>query len=475
MSEQTSQNIDDYLKELEAQVSAGVVEKPARKKAAKEPKKERPKEEVEEKETSVSDDSGAKEIAPESLEEKREKLAFEAARYFWASVESKANSPRWGIKSEWERVPREQQIEELARQTKMYLTGTTEERGWNLNPVLANQMVEMLKQGELAATIEPGKEQRPATKTISVAEAKGEKTVRIIPATEVKSEAIEPAEKKEYAKISLASEAKEDTTAVPGEKEEPAAPGPQEKTGETSKPTSDQEASPADVVDALKLEKTERDEFFKRLEKEVPEVQLIGKKEMKKIKEIDRELDDFVAAFKKETDGVERGSPKYIEICNTYIKEVEEWLDLKKIWSYKFSTERGGGINEELTQGPEDSLYYMTSSGVSLRLKRSIVAKEGLGNAIQPFYEKIKFERLPEDKISEEPVLGYFVREHTTQKFWDEVKKPETTDDFDSEIEKYNVDGKTYYITPKGVKVHLHDGDIVNQIFLTPETKKTKK
>ncbi len=140
-------------------------------------------------------------------------------------------------------------------------------------------------------------------------------------------------------------------------------------------------------------------------------------------------------------------------------------LDPLDVWSHKFSTE-SQGTGENLTETPNDSVYYMTSFGASLRLKMTnkIVNKgEGIKKVIQPIMEKIFFEK-PGEEISETPKLGYFVREYTTQDFLDKLAVESTDSDYQSSVRKYERGGKIEIPKLDNIKID-HEGSPVNRIY----------
>lgn len=131
------------------------------------------------------------------------------------------------------------------------------------------------------------------------------------------------------------------------------------------------------------------------------------------------------------------------------------------IWSYKFSTMCGAGINDPLVCSPDDSIYFMTSFGVSLRFKRANRGK-GIRKIILPFMEKIFF--LGNRDRIEKPETGYYVCEYATQEFlalidWkNPVKK-----DYQSQIRKYERNG-IMEIPKLDNILYSHDGHPVNWI-----------
>ena len=136
-------------------------------------------------------------------------------------------------------------------------------------------------------------------------------------------------------------------------------------------------------------------------------------------------------------------------------------LDRLDVWSHKFSTE-SQGTSENLIETPNDSVYYMSSSGASLRLKMAN-RNQGVKKVIQPIMEKIFFEKLGEE-ISETPKLSYFVREYATQDFLDRLTVEPSENDYQSPIRKYERGGKIEIPKLDNIKID-HEGSPVNRIY----------
>ncbi len=155
-----------------------------------------------------------------------------------------------------------------------------------------------------------------------------------------------------------------------------------------------------------------------------------------------------------------RGGEQEQEVLRNMMNFLDKYDD---IWLCKFSTEsQGDGKN--LSETPNDSIYYMTNSGASIRFKMANL-KEGIECVVQPFADFIYFES-PEEGASEIPKLGYFTQEYFTQEFTDLIKgdeKPE--EDYHSSIRKYYNNGKLEDV-PKTSKIKFqHNGSPVNRIF----------
>ncbi len=154
---------------------------------------------------------------------------------------------------------------------------------------------------------------------------------------------------------------------------------------------------------------------------------------------------------------IRKNLDEYIE-KNTDLKDICDFLDSLDIWAYKFTT------GEEKTN-ENDSLYYITSSGVSLRLKMANKEK-GLPEVIQPFMEHISF--MEETYYpSETPKLGLVTSEYCSNEFYDIQKQNEVNEPFESKVKKYYKDGKLYFVEKPKNLYHEHAGNPVNKTFFS--------
>ena len=148
------------------------------------------------------------------------------------------------------------------------------------------------------------------------------------------------------------------------------------------------------------------------------------------------------------------------EVEQRVLSDLMATLDRLDVWSHKFSTE-SQGTGENLTETPNDSVYYMSSTGASLRFKMAN-RNQGVRKVIQPIMEKIFFEK-PGEEISEMPKLGYFVREYTTQDFLDKLGQESIDSDYQSSIRKYERTDKLEIPKLDNIKID-HEGSPVNRI-----------
>lgn len=154
------------------------------------------------------------------------------------------------------------------------------------------------------------------------------------------------------------------------------------------------------------------------------------------------------------------------------IKQTIEDLEMKKIMAkldrcpvfvYKFAT----GEYEEHQEG-FDSIYYMTKSGVTLRLKFRLRG-QGVQEICRPFKEKIAFYN-QRDEASFEPSLKCGVEEWVTQKFMEMLDDEKMQKSWQSEIKIYNVEGQTLIRPPGRSGDKHHEGHPVNKIFYGPKS-----
>ncbi len=197
------------------------------------------------------------------------------------------------------------------------------------------------------------------------------------------------------------------------------------------------------VVEQIKTQRLER---AKALEGIPVEKQLFLKEELETIVKVNQ----LLHALMKRSE-VNRKSPKEA------LTEIQYALDhLKNFWESKFTS---GGVD---TEREDDSLYYMTASGISLRLKRANLSR-GIRAVVQPFLEKVCFLN-ESSELSEKPVIGSTVEEYASQEFL-KIQHGEIpiTADVESKILKYVKNGKLIAVgnAPDGV---YHGGNLVNKI-----------
>src|SRR3989344_4121713 len=144
------------------------------------------------------------------------------------------------------------------------------------------------------------------------------------------------------------------------------------------------------ILEDLAEKKRIFEEYLKQLPKDLQEVPT---EELKSMIEVMRFVRDFLTKYEAEAGAMSpdqklRSSrEKFNELCRN--------LDKMSIWAAKFSTENAGGASDAIPMEPFnqeiDSLYYVTCSGMSLRLKTAELA-EGLSSVVQPVAERILFD-----------------------------------------------------------------------------------
>lgn len=220
-------------------------------------------------------------------------------------------------------------------------------------------------------------------------------------------------------------------------------------------------ASEFSVMDHLKQR---RDNFLRELDGLPKHRETYRKSELESIIEVEKRLRDFIANFDQATVNLPEKSTEYQAICERYIEQVLRYLDQQSFWTYKLTTEDSGGasFDQPLEYTDHDSVYYVTQSGISLRLKRS-VSGLGLGTVIQPFYEKIVFKMPNTDLKETEPHIGAQVTEYRSNEFAEVVKSGKVSKDIESSNEIYTKDGKVFFVASNDPRPHI--GDRVNKIF----------
>jgi len=148
-------------------------------------------------------------------------------------------------------------------------------------------------------------------------------------------------------------------------------------------------------------------------------------------------------------------------------------LDSLDLWKSKFSTECAGGPSNSVElqeSSSDDSIYYMTLSGATLRLKM-VNINEGLESVIQPFMEKVIFES-PSRTISEIPQIGHRVSEYFSLNFNLAIQEGDVSL-YKPVLDIYQQDRKIKAVTRFNEKTGFispsvdHYGDRVNKLFFT--------
>ncbi len=209
-----------------------------------------------------------------------------------------------------------------------------------------------------------------------------------------------------------------------------------------------------------------RDEEQKKLIAGLPVIhETYSAQELVEIAQVRKQLEVIIAAFNVRVAGLDKKSPEYVKAAQPEVAKMIAYLDGLPLWKFKFSTEIGAGVVGPLKEDALDSLYYMTASGIAMRLRRvSLTEGVGLGVVAQPFMEKIRFCNAREGRFEGEPTLGLVVEDYTTRAFEERLKNPGEKSDFVSPIAVWVKNGKPVAVGGPS-DVHIHNGDRVNKIF----------
>ena len=184
---------------------------------------------------------------------------------------------------------------------------------------------------------------------------------------------------------------------------------------------------------------------------------VISGKEFGQLKIINYWLKKIMEQCEKEFTSQSHDSRKTLRgIEMGIIPEVMRELDELDVWTCKFSTG-----NPKISCN--DSVYYMTASGVSLRLKMAARYEEG-ERIIQPLMENIHFLGSDKSDLSEDPKMEYITIEYATQDFLEMLTISKAGSDYHSTIRIYNRNGKIEIPKHGNIK-YSHGGNPVNHIY----------
>lgn len=209
------------------------------------------------------------------------------------------------------------------------------------------------------------------------------------------------------------------------------------------------------VLVELKSRKEEQTRRLEGLPKErfrIPESDLEG------LFECAQMIEDFMEEYDKYL--VNNPDCDKEEFSRMKLRELISRLDQHDVWRHKFSTECSGGATDSIPlqsyNSAEDSMYFMTESGSSLRLK-VIELKSGLRKVAQPILEKCVFSH--GEVFKEIPEIGGRVYEFSSRAFEEAVEKGETT--YEPGLDVYKENADIVYVGGS----EPHYGDRVNKIF----------
>jgi len=189
----------------------------------------------------------------------------------------------------------------------------------------------------------------------------------------------------------------------------------------------------------------------------------ISKTELANLFRIKERLTELAYEYEKLEKGGELNSEQK---KLSFFDEVTRWLDKESVWKWKFTTSSADDSSSLEINPTNDSVYYVSRSGVSLRLKKTNLFEKGLKGTIQPFAETIFFINPENKKISETPQEEYWVVEYTSQEFHNLEKGGKADKDFISPIKKFlNDAGKLFFVEEPVNLFHRHEGHAVNRIL----------
>ncbi len=137
-----------------------------------------------------------------------------------------------------------------------------------------------------------------------------------------------------------------------------------------------------------------------------------------------------------------------------YLAQVVSYLDGLSIWGEKFTTRNNDQyLATEAELSDTESIYYVTKTGQSLRLRKHDLATKGLSKCIQPFAEKVFFGKEREKNFEESPIVGERVFEYFTESFL-AAQDDKEVESFTSEIREYDINGQPVYMNPVDGRVH---------------------
>jgi hypothetical protein len=225
-------------------------------------------------------------------------------------------------------------------------------------------------------------------------------------------------------------------------------------------PTVEQSNSYVSPLEHLKRKQQERD---LRIEGLSLEHQTFSESDIEAARDLGSHLDTMVQEALSRLENLHIGSSRYIANGRKEIERITDFLD-QQVWAYKFTTEPGAAHGEEMKSSLDDSIYYVASSGVSVRIKRAAIVDHTFREVVQPFMELILF-RYPDQKddvFEREPILGLTVRDYVTPAFTQAVQSDEQND-FTSLLQTHVKDGSVLAVSGPD-DVWMHTGNRVNSI-----------
>ena len=239
--------------------------------------------------------------------------------------------------------------------------------------------------------------------------------------------------------------------------------------GEVQKP--EQSVKPSLVIGHLRAMQERKGELA-ALPFEYP---MIPEREMEGLSHVSQEVERLRVRTVKRLVGLKRTSDAYRRITKEAVDDIAAYLDKQSVWRYKFATQSGGAPGEVSdTIRPDDSLYYLSEQGASMRLKRLALYDDNLAwcHVIQPMMELTLFVE-PQSKgesFSRVPLPGYSVRDFETPEFADRLRDEEQLSGYVSELRVHEDHGVPKLVSNIPESTWDHLGDPVSVIIDTNQS-----
>jgi hypothetical protein len=153
------------------------------------------------------------------------------------------------------------------------------------------------------------------------------------------------------------------------------------------------------------------------------------------------------------------------------LREVESVMDRRDFWKHKFSTQPGSGDVNDLARSPQDSIYYLTPNGLSLRLKKILAySPQEDEPLVYPVFEKAVFHEDGQEGYVLAPRIGLWTGEFASSDFLklqrDFMAGKPLPPEYQSKLGFYEKGGKIVGVASelKGEDPY-HNGDRVNHIY----------
>lgn len=199
-----------------------------------------------------------------------------------------------------------------------------------------------------------------------------------------------------------------------------------------------------------------------KLEQSEQSRDIIPAQELKNLAEIRRKIREYKKIDRLNRESLSTNLQKKLTSQETILRVFKYLFDNLDTWQYIF-TSGDSGIYDD------DSFYFVTKSGVSLRVKlASLEEDNGLDHSVQPFMDKIFYNKWSGGKKEriEKPKLGFTVEEYLTEKFYALQDSPDAgSTDHQSEIIRYTAPDGSLDFSPASKVWHHHNGHEVNYIL----------